>query len=157
LPSNAFLYLGYLPRKSAQRRRAIKEVAALPYTLIILATPHRLLKTLGDLQAMLGDRVIAVARELTKLHEEIFRGSIGDAIGHFEAQNPRGEITLVVAGASDQHEMWPRERLRAEAKAALAEGEKPPSISRHLADKAGWPRREVYNLVVELQNQSRNT
>src|SRR5512140_1776589 len=73
LPTDAFLYLGYLPRKSAERRELLTGVAALPYTLIFLETPHRLLEALDDLLAALGDRPMAAARELTKLHEQVYR------------------------------------------------------------------------------------
>jgi len=76
LPTDAFLYRGYLPRKKQARRALLAGVAAHPYTLIFLETPHRLLAALDDLRAALGDRQIAIARELTKLHEEVFRGTI---------------------------------------------------------------------------------
>ncbi len=99
LPTGAFLFLGYLPRKTSERRRLLEEIAGLPYTLVFLETPHRLLRALDDLSAMLGARQIAIARELTKLHEEIFRGDVASARQHFEEQEPRGEFTLVVAGS----------------------------------------------------------
>ena len=76
LPTDSFLYLGYLPRKSSERQSLLSSVCDLPYTLIFLEAPHRLLASLEDLQVILGDRKIALGRELTKLHEEIFRGSL---------------------------------------------------------------------------------
>ncbi|MBC8497007.1 MAG: 16S rRNA (cytidine(1402)-2'-O)-methyltransferase [Anaerolineales bacterium] len=154
LPGDSFLYLGYLPRKSAQRQRAIEEAASLPFTLIFLETPHRLLAALDDLAAVLGDREIAVAREMTKLHEEFFRGSISEAIAHFSAKAPRGEITLIVAGASAEGDEWSSSRLREEVQLALTEGEKPSQIARRLTRESGWARRDIYNLVTELQNQT---
>ncbi len=154
LPSDSFLYLGYLPRKSVQRQRIIGEVASLSYTLIFLETPHRLLAALDDLIAVLGDREMAVAREMTKLHEEFFRGSLSEAVAHFTAQPPRGEITLIVAGASGEGEKWSSARLRDEVTVALSEGEKPSQIARRLTRQSGWSRREVYNLVTQLQNQA---
>ncbi len=147
LPSDAFLYLGYLPRKASPRRRAISDVAEQPYTLIFLETPHRLLDALHDLQTVLGERQIAVARELTKMYEEIFRGTFGEAIARFEAQAPRGEITLVIAGAKSSAEVWDEPRVIAAIAAALSEGKKPSQIARQLAAESGWPRREVYQLI----------
>ncbi len=150
LPSDAFLYLGYLPRKASQRRQAIRDVAQHPYTLIFLETPHRLLAALQDLELVLGNRPVVVAREMTKLYEEFFRGTIPEAIAHFETQAPRGEITLVIGGAASQPETWNESRLRAEIAATLSDGEKPSKIARQLAAESGWPRRDVYNLVMEL-------
>ncbi len=147
LPSDAFLYLGYLPRKQSQRQRAIADVCALPYTLIFLETPHRLLAALQDLQTTLGERPIAVGRELTKLHEEIFRGTIAEAIARFEAESPRGEITLVIAGAANQTEKWVEARLHAAIDKALSGGGKISKLARQLAAESGWPRRDVYNLL----------
>ena len=111
LPTDTFLYLGYLPRKANERRRFLAEVASLPYTLIFLEAPHRLLEALQDLQTILGDRQASIARELTKLHEEIFRGSLSAASQHFTLQMPRGEFTLVVAGHTPtQEDEWPETR-----------------------------------------------
>lgn len=150
LPTDAFLYLGYLPRKSSERQRLLREVMDHPYTLIFLETPHRLLAALEDIIQMLGDRRIAVARELTKLHEEIFRGTVSAAIEHFRRQAPRGEFTLVIAGRAAEEEIWPEDRLRRALKEALAAGEPPSQAAGRLAGESGWPKREVYRLALEL-------
>jgi 16S rRNA (cytidine1402-2'-O)-methyltransferase len=151
LPTDSFLYLGYLPSKESQRRSTLEQVARLPYTLIFLETPHRLLDALTDLHDVLGNRDIAVARELTKLHEEIFRGTLAEAHAHYVQNPPRGEITLVVAGASEEDLIWSEERLHKAIQAALREGTKPSKVARRLAKESGWPRREIYNLVIEYQ------
>ena len=96
LPSRRFHYLGFLPRQSGPRRRALTEAAASGDTIVVFESPHRVGKTLADALTALGDRRIAVCRELTKLYEEIWRGSISGAIAHFE--HPRGEFTLVIEG-----------------------------------------------------------
>jgi len=153
LPSDSFLYLGYLPRKATQRQRAIGEAAALPYTLIFLETPHRLIAALEDLLSVLGDRNMVVAREMTKLHEEFFRGRISEATAHFTDQPPRGEITLIVAGASKDVEEWSADRLHEEIKISLAEGEKPSQIAKRLAGESGWKRKDIYRMLMEIQNQ----
>ncbi len=83
LPTDSFLFLGYLPRKSSDRITLLKEICALPYTLIFLESPYRIKLSLADLLLILGDRPVAVARELTKMFEEIFRGSLSEAISRF--------------------------------------------------------------------------
>jgi 16S rRNA (cytidine1402-2'-O)-methyltransferase len=155
LPTDAFLYLGYLPRKSAERRRLLEEIARLPYTLVFLEAPHRLLAALADLQAVLGDRPVAVARELTKLFEEIYRGTLQAARQHFGEQEPRGEFTLVVGGSPEHQERWAEDRLRAAAQEGLQAGQTPAKIATALAARSGWPRREVYNLLVDERGRSK--
>lgn len=95
LPSHHFLYLGFLPLKKG-RQTLLKSLAPLPYSIVLYEAPHRLLKTLGELREHLGDRNIAVCRELTKMFEEVFRGTVSEAIAHFEKKKPKGEFTLVV-------------------------------------------------------------
>ena len=98
LPSRRFHYLGFLPRQSGARRRALLDASASGDTIVVFESPHRIGKTLADALAALGDRRIAVCRELTKLYEEIWRGKISSAIAHFE--HPRGEFTLVIEGGA---------------------------------------------------------
>jgi 16S rRNA (cytidine1402-2'-O)-methyltransferase len=149
LPTDAFLYLGFLPRKTTERRHMLESVAGLPYTLIFLETPHRLLAALDDLLAVLGDRQIAVARELTKLHEEIYRASLSTARQHFSQTPPRGEFTLVVSGVALRSERWEAERVQAAVRDGLAEGASPSELAQRLAETSGWPRREIYQLILE--------
>ncbi len=149
LPTDAFLYLGYLPRKSNERRRLLAEISDLAYTLIFLETPHRLLESLEDLQGVLGDRPVSVARELTKLHEEIFRGSFSQAITHFTAQPPRGEFTLVVAGRASISEVWSEEKLRAILHEQALGDASPSQIAAQVAAQSGWPKRAVYEILVK--------
>jgi 16S rRNA (cytidine1402-2'-O)-methyltransferase len=151
LPTDAFLYLGYLARKPGDRKRQLAQVSDLPYTLIFLETPHRLLAALEDLQAALGDREAAVGRELTKLHEEIFRGRLSAARAHFADHEPRGEFTLVVAGKKTDPERWGREKMQVFLQTALARGEPAASLARQAAETSGWKRREIYALIVQLQ------
>jgi 16S rRNA (cytidine1402-2'-O)-methyltransferase len=154
LPTDRFLYLGYLGRKSAERQRQLGEVASLPYTLIFLETPHRLLVSLVDLQIVFGDRQIAVARELTKLHEEIYRGKISEAIAHFEVSSRKGEITLVIAGAPQEATQWSLARIRDSLKAGLTHGDSVSNLAREISAQSGWKRRAVYQLATEIQAES---
>jgi 16S rRNA (cytidine1402-2'-O)-methyltransferase len=100
LPTDRFTYIGFLPARPGARRRALASVAAEPGTIIALEAPHRLLAALSDILLVLGNRRLAVARELTKLHEEIFRGTVSEAVEHFT--EPRGEFTLVIDGAKSK-------------------------------------------------------
>jgi 16S rRNA (cytidine1402-2'-O)-methyltransferase len=151
LPVENFLYLGYLPRKSSDRRQLLGEVSSLAYTLILLETPHRLLAALKDILEEMGDRQLAVARELTKLHEEFFRGSISAALDHYTANPPRGEITLILAGSPVEKVIWPEKQLLTALKEAKSEGIAPAQIARQLASESGWPRREVYQLLIDME------
>ncbi|MBN1145773.1 MAG: 16S rRNA (cytidine(1402)-2'-O)-methyltransferase [Anaerolineales bacterium] len=156
LPTDAFLYLGYLPRRSAERRRLLAEVGGQTHTLVFLEAPHRLLESLQDLLHVLGDRPAAVARELTKLHEEIFRGKVSEALAHFTDQAPRGEFTLVIGGAAPQAGRWSEDRLRAALRERLAGGAPASRIAAETANLSGWPRREVYRLLTELGVEEKN-
>jgi 16S rRNA (cytidine1402-2'-O)-methyltransferase len=96
LPTHQFIYLGFLPRKKGERRQLLASIATQPRTIIAFESPHRLLPSLRDVVETLGDRRIAVCREMTKLYEEVFRGRVSQAIEHFP--QPRGEFTLVMEG-----------------------------------------------------------
>ena len=153
LPTGAFLYLGYLPRKSGERRRLLEEVARMPYTLIFLETPQRLLSALADIQQELGNRRIAVGRELTKLFEEIFRGDVESAQKHFAGQPPRGEFTLVLEGYVNKEEPWTKERIQLELKNRLDAGGKPSKTASQVASESGWTRASVYKLLLALKEK----
>jgi 16S rRNA (cytidine1402-2'-O)-methyltransferase len=99
LPTDQFVYLGFLPRKSGERRRRLASVASHPRTIVAFESPHRLLATLSDIFAELGDRPVAVGREMTKLFEEFVRGPVSAVRGHFGEHPPRGEFTIIIAGA----------------------------------------------------------
>jgi 16S rRNA (cytidine1402-2'-O)-methyltransferase len=147
LPTDAFTYLGYLPRKTAERRKMLARVEPLPYTLLFLESPHRIVEALRDLEDVLGDRQICIARELTKLHEEIFRSSISQARIHFSIQPPRGEFCLVVAGRSQEQATWTEAQILLSIQESLEQGEPATQIAARLAEASGWPRRRVYQLI----------
>ena len=151
LPTDAFLYLGYLPRKPNDRRQLLAGIANLPYTLIFLEAPHRLLDSLNDLLSSLGDRRICIARELTKMHEEIFRGSLQDALAHYNERPPRGEFTLILAGASVSRQRWAEARLHSAIRDQLEIGDPAPKMAAEIAEASGWPRRKVYHLILQMQ------
>ncbi len=100
LPTDRFSYIGFLPRKVGARRRLLESIADEQGTIVALESPHRLLAALNDILLVLGDRRVAVCRELTKIYEEVFRGTISQAIEHFT--EPRGEFTLVIEGKKER-------------------------------------------------------
>ncbi|GAH23214.1 unnamed protein product, partial [marine sediment metagenome] len=100
LPTDRFSYIGFLPRKVGARRRLLESIADEQGTIVALESPHRLLAALNDILLVLGDRRVAVCRELTKIHEEVFRSTISQAIEHFT--EPRGEFTLVIEGKKER-------------------------------------------------------
>jgi 16S rRNA (cytidine1402-2'-O)-methyltransferase len=154
LPTDAFLYLGYLPRKSLPRRTLLERIAKYPYTLIFLEAPHRLLEALKDLASVLGEREVAVARELTKLHEEIWRGSLSAARHHFTDHKPRGEFTLVVAGHPlEEVARWSEEHLMSALLAGSAAGKSPTQLAASLVGDSGWDRREIYRLATLIKEK----
>ena len=151
LPTDNFLYLGYLPRKKKARQDLLLRVKDLPWTLVFLETPHRLLNALEDSLSILGDRQIAVARELTKLHEEINRGRISQVRDHYTEKEPKGEITLIIEG-KDKKEIWDQNRLVEVIREAIGQEEISPSqLAKRLAKESGWSRRDIYDLMQELQ------
>ena len=99
IPGDRFLFLGFLPRGAAARRDLLASLVGSPFVLVAYEAPHRLLATLADLEHLFGDRPITVACELTKLYEEVRRGTAAELLAHFRAHPPRGEFTLVIAGA----------------------------------------------------------
>ncbi len=154
LPTDAFLYLGYLPRKASERKTLAAQVSSLPYTLIFLESPHRLLDALADLRSSLGDRPVAVARELTKVHEEIWRGSISGAVEYFTQNEPRGEFTLVVGGmVAEEKVRWTENKVMIAIKFGLKLGETPSALAKRVAQESGWDRQEIYTIITEMKEK----
>jgi 16S rRNA (cytidine1402-2'-O)-methyltransferase len=102
IPAERFIFLGFLPRTQSARRDLLAPLADSPFTLVAYESPHRLLDTLADLERLFGDRPMAAACELTKLYEETRRGTPGELLAHFGTRRPRGEFTLVIAGAGQE-------------------------------------------------------
>lgn len=149
LPTDSFIFLGYLPRRAVERRNLLDELTEERRTLLAFEVRHRLREALEDLETILGpERQIAVCRELTKVHEEIVRGSLRTIREHFTAVEPRGEFTLVIKGAPTGVR-WDESEVRAALRDRMASGLTPSEAAREVADKAGWKRREVYRLTLE--------
>ncbi len=147
LPSDTFLYLGFLPRRPRDRRATLKAVRDQPWTLVLFESPHRLIRSLTDMEAILGDRPIAICRELTKLHEEVWRGTVSGAREYFTIVKPRGEFTLVVGGTQEADLRWDEERVRAAMDTLRKQGVRRSQAARQVAADSGWSRSDVYALT----------
>jgi 16S rRNA (cytidine1402-2'-O)-methyltransferase len=148
LPTDSFLYLGYLPHKAGERRKVMFQVSDQPYTLIFLETPHRVVEALEDILSTLGDRRICVAREMTKMYEEYWRGTVSRAIEHFKSKEPRGEFTLVIEGKkTEERGRWTEEELLEAIRRELQTGKPAKEISVSLAEPSGWNKKEIYALI----------
>ena len=151
LPSRQFTFVGFLPRRAGERRRLLASLAAEPRTIVAFEAPHRLRQTLADILSAWGDRRIAVCRELTKAFEEVFRGSIAEALEHFA--QPRGEFTLVVEGAPAAPPMS-EDAVRQELRRLKAQAVPTREAVRQVAQRSGLPRRQVYRLWVDTPPHS---
>jgi len=151
LPTDQFVYLGFLPRRSGDRRKLLASVRGEQRTMVTFEAPHRLIAALGDVLEVLGDRPLVVARELTKIHEEFARGTARAVLERFEAAPPRGEVTLVIAGAPAAGPVDLSTRLRELIDAGLSDRD----VVATLAAETGAPRREVYRLLLGVRKYAK--
>jgi 16S rRNA (cytidine1402-2'-O)-methyltransferase len=152
LPGDRYLFLGFIPRKGRERSRLLQRAAVEEWTVIFYEAPPRLLALLEDLIPLAGaDRAVVVARELTKMHEEIRSGTLGELVDHFTATPPRGELTIILRGTgSPAAEPDRTEEAMEQATSLLAEGLARREVARRLTESLGLPRNEAYRLVMEL-------
>lgn len=148
LPTGRFVFEGFLPRRGAERAARLAAIAREPRTSVLYEAPHRVARTVTDLcEACGGDRRVAIARELTKLHEDVWRGTLGEASGLDELERPRGEYTVVVDGAPPAPPADDDEVRRAVA-AARARGASTRDAVAEVAADLGVAKRRVYDLAV---------
>lgn len=146
-----FYFQGFLPRKGVERRRALARAAASGAPVIIFEAANRLVATLSDLRESFGPRQAAIARELTKLHEEVRRGSLEDLAVHYDAVPPRGEIVVVV-GAGEETELDSGDAVSL-VRSLRAAGLSPSEAAREAAAVSGIPRSEAYRLARRLKGE----
>ena len=147
LPSERFAMEGFLPRKPGERRRLLAQLASEPRTLVVLESPHRIAATLADLAAAFGpDRPAAVCRELTKTYEQVLRGPLGELAATARAEQLKGEITVVVAGAPDEDPsaVADPDDLRDQVDALVAEGSSRRDAVAEVAGSTGVAKKVVY-------------
>ncbi|HEY42040.1 MAG TPA: 16S rRNA (cytidine(1402)-2'-O)-methyltransferase [Dehalococcoidia bacterium] len=148
LPTDSFKCLGFLPSRANTRRRLLEEIADEPSTLVIFEAPHRLLASLADMLAVLGDRRIALCRELTKLHEEVFRGSISQAQEHFTT--PRGEFTLIIEGKRDREKAELTDEIKKRLKYMRQSGLSAREAIATIAGETHLSKKELYRAWLRL-------
>lgn len=145
--ADRFVFEGFLPRSGRERAQRISSIAADERTTVLFCAPSRLVADLRDLAATMPDRACVVGRELTKFHEELWRGLLADAEAHWAQHKVRGEVTLVVFGGPPaQPDAGEAVRL---ARDAIAAGERPSSAVRRIAEETGVSRRVLYGVVIE--------
>jgi 16S rRNA (cytidine1402-2'-O)-methyltransferase len=156
LVDGPFLFLGFLPRTGRKRAEALRRIVSSPEPVVLFESPHRMARTLSDLAELLPERRAVICRELTKLYEEISRGTLRELAA--PDTNFRGELTLVVDAAAETTESTSEtaaEDLDAEIQARLAAGETTRDIVEALGTRAGGARRELYRRVTELDRTRR--
>lgn len=152
LPTDRFVFEGFLPRKGAERRERIALIAQETRSVVCFEAPHRIASLVGDLAAACGpDRRIAIARELTKLHETVWRGSLGDAERAPDVTTPRGEYVVVIEPVPAQEVDVDDDAICAALRAAMAEGLSARDASARVAADLGIPKRRAYDLAVSLR------
>ena len=156
LPSDRFMFAGFLPAAESARRSQITELAELTATTIWFETPARIARSLTDMADILGPRDAVIARELTKLHEEILRGTLDELAARL-ASGPalKGEIVLLVAGRSRDDEAMDDAQLAAMLRAEL-EGQRLRDAVKSVVEMTGLPRNRVYRLALELTGDGPN-
>ncbi|MEA5531803.1 16S rRNA (cytidine(1402)-2'-O)-methyltransferase [Dolichospermum sp. UHCC 0684] len=152
LPTDRFIFDGFLPAKSQQRQKYLESLQGESRTLVFYESPHRLRDTLADLGTVLGsDRSLVIARELTKLYEEFWRGTIEDAIADYTQREPQGEYTLLVAGNPPSQIQLTETELKAELLQLMHQGISRSQASRQLAKDTSLSRRYLYQLALAIE------
>lgn len=151
LPTDKFVFEGFLPAKSKDRQQRLEALQTESRTIIFYESPHRLRQTLQDLANVLGEvRQVVLARELTKLHEEFWRGTVEDAIALYNSREPQGEFTLVLAGTQLSMPILTEDALKSELQELIKQGLSRSQASRQLAQQTSLSRRQIYQLALAI-------
>ena len=154
LPTDRFVFEGFLPRKAGERERRVRELALEERTIVFFCSPHRLEADVQALLDGLGDRRAALARELTKLHEQVRRGTLSELAAGLEREPARGEVVVVVAGATARDQGTPAaEELAHRARELMAEGVARKEALVRVARETGASRRDVFDALIEPEDQ----
>lgn len=148
LPTSRFSFEGFLSVTKKQRQAHLDEVKYFKRTLIFYEAPHKLLYTLSDMLEALGDRKIALCRELTKIHEEVLRGTISEMIEYYKEKSPKGEYVLIIEGAKEEEqEKITLEKACEMAGQLIADGKKASDACKEIAKLTGFSKSEIYNVI----------
>ena len=151
LPSDRFAFCGFLPAKSGRRQSLLRDLQDLPMTLVFYESPRRIVGSLRDIRDVLGERQVVVTRELTKVFEEIKRGSVSGVLEQMEGAEIRGEITLLVQGAGEKDPAGDDEIEEWVSRLEEREDLSTKDLASRIAAELGLPRKRVYDLVVKLR------
>jgi 16S rRNA (cytidine1402-2'-O)-methyltransferase len=155
LPTDRFLFEGFLPAKKSARTAKLQGLREVSATLVFYEAPHRLHETLSAIQQIFGDRQIVVAREVSKIHEEFLRGTVGEVIERLVDRQIKGEITIVVRGSTGEAQLAQQE-LKTEIGRLTEAGTGVKEIAELLGDRYGLSKREVYRLVLEMKSAKKS-
>ena len=152
LPAHRFAFLGFPARKGSDREADLERIAGTAETVVVFESPHRLVRLLDDLSGRCEEgRRVAVARELTKLHEEFVRGTLSEVSSYYREHPPKGEVTVVVAPAdADADEVDVQAEAARLARALLDEGMRPSAVARELADRLDVARNDAYRIAHDV-------
>lgn len=150
LPTDRFVFEGFLPSKNRERGTRLQALSTESRTLVFYEAPHRLKESLIEMRRILGDRQIVIAREVSKVHEEFLRGTIGALLSQLAEREVKGELTIVVQGASGDLPV-PEEELKAEIRRLVDAGVGVKQISELLGDRYQLAKRDVYQMAVKLR------
>lgn len=151
LPTERFVFEGFLPAKGQERRERLEALQTEPRTIVLYESPHRLQQTLQDLiEVMEADRSIVLARELTKLHEQFWRGTLAEAITYYQTHEPQGEFTLILAGHQAAQPQLSESALLAELHHLIQQGMSRSQASRQLAKQTTLSRRQLYQMALTI-------
>lgn len=147
LPTDRFIFEGFLPTKAKERQAKLEEFTRESRTIILYEAPHRVRQTLQDFVESFGsEREIVLARELTKLHEEIWRGTLANAILYYQDKEPKGEYTIILGGVAETPLVLSEDALKAELQELLKQGLTRSQATRQLSQQTSLPRRQLYQL-----------
>lgn len=153
MPSDSFAFFGFLPEKAGRRQTCLRKLKDLPMTLVFYESPRRLIDSLRDIRDILGDRDIAVTRELTKVFEEIIRGRVTEVVGKLEGTVVKGEITLLIQGAGERPAPGDQE-IEALCRAMDLQHElSTKDLAGRIAEELDLPRKRVYDVVLKLRGK----
>jgi 16S rRNA (cytidine1402-2'-O)-methyltransferase len=147
LPTDRVVFEGFLPAKKKQRREKLQALSDEVRTLVFYEAPHRLLEALDDVHELLGDREAVLAREVSKVHEELLRGRVSELIRALRGREIRGEFTLVISGAAGEIPVS-EDRLKAEIRELHLRGMRVKEIAEVLGEKFGYSKKEIYRLAL---------
>ena len=152
LPSDRFVFEGFLPVKGKARKERLSLLKTEPRTVVLYESPHRLIKTLTDLAETLSlDRSIAVARELTKRYEEFWRGTIREALAHYETTAPKGEFTVAIAPSPPHPLTLTKAEITTQLQTLISQGLSRSEASRQLSQRTPLSKRDIYQISLELE------